>query len=95
MGEALNKAELQKIKSIAAQSNHPLSRSIEKSINCSLLDVQDFSEIPGSGIEGEVSGVRVRIGSSTYVGAVSKAIKNKGSAVYVSFDGQVFRRFFN
>jgi Cu+-exporting ATPase len=82
----LIKPERTWVKCLTNSSTHPLSAIITKSISGpSDLPVQNFRELPGKGIEGEVDGHTIKIGSSGFVGM--EAVESpSASLVYVSID---------
>ena len=64
----LNKQEQQLIYALAYQSMHPVSRQIADSLQEKRsVNVDDFREIPGMGVEGQVAGQRVKIGTYPFV----------------------------
>jgi len=83
---------LRLVRSAASQSNHPRSRSLEREFRfADLLEVQDFREIPGKGIDAVVDGHAVRLGSSSFVCSASGEAEE--SQVFVSVDGEVMGHF--
>jgi len=69
-GTELDREEEQLIRSLVHASNHPLSRKLYEFLPPSeLLEITNFKEMPGKGVEGILSGKRIRVGSSFYVGA--------------------------
>jgi len=86
----LGKVEQTLVRSLAAQSAHPLSRQIAAALdNSEALPVEDFVEIPGQGIGGTVLERAVRIGSATFV----YGKKSPEPGVYVEVDGNVLGHF--
>jgi Cu+-exporting ATPase len=68
IGEKLTEDTERKIKSLVANSSHPLSITIKEFLQVDeLLDVKDFKELPSLGITGMVDGVRVNVGSKKFV----------------------------
>lgn len=68
IGDALSEEEFIMIKSLAANSSHPLSATIKDAIpSLEYYEVQDFMEIPAMGTTGLVNGKRVNIGSKKFV----------------------------
>ena len=55
------------IGSLARHSTHPNSIRIAKSLSFTVLPVAGFKETPGSGIEGEVAGHKILLGSRAWV----------------------------
>ncbi len=69
-GTALNNKELQIISAIAAQSAHPLSRSLVNFIGIEKdksLKIFEFKEYAGKGIEARVNDIKIKIGSSAFI----------------------------
>jgi len=91
---SLTSTEENWIASLTRQSTHPHSVRITESLSekCTFLPVKRFTEAPGYGLEGEVQGHTVWIGSrawlkkhnadSTTAGAAN------GNSVHVAIDGQ-------
>ncbi len=83
-GDTLSSEELESIRCIAAQSNHPMSRLLSEHLHehKSALSVSHFEETPGQGLEGECGNVKVRLGNREYCGAQS-ATTIDNTAVHV------------
>lgn len=80
--------ELGIIKELSSFSTHPLSAMISKSIQQkSAVDIFDYREWPGKGIEGIVDGKRYRLGSASFIAHTTND-SSKASYVYVSIDGE-------
>ncbi|MCA6073249.1 heavy metal translocating P-type ATPase [Fulvivirga sedimenti] len=86
-GRSLSVHEQHLISQLAAQSTHPISRKIAVHMveQESLLQIKSFAEIPGKGIEGEVDGHFLRIGSEKWI---TGSQQNRGR-VLVEIDGDV------
>lgn len=68
IGEELSDLHLLMIKSLVRNSTHPLSKKIFDSLDCrSNLNVSSFKEMQGKGIEGEILGKQIKIGSKAFV----------------------------
>lgn len=82
----MTKPERAWLKCLTYSSTHPLSALITKSIaGSSDQRIKNFRELPGKGIEGEISGHQIKIGSADFVGM--EAVENpSASLVYVSVD---------
>lgn len=86
---ALNDQELGWTKSLTASSMHPLSDLITKSIRpASRIEVKNFKESPGRGIEGMFGGKRVKVGSPAFTG-FEGVIPDLTSKVFVAIDDHV------
>ncbi len=91
---ALSAYEQQLIRTLAQQSNHPLSKIIAAALPWQKpLIVKDFVEARGKGSSALVSGQQVKIGSEEYVGSVSTSKNACGSRVYVSVNAEVLGYF--
>ncbi|MDO3694793.1 heavy metal translocating P-type ATPase metal-binding domain-containing protein [Wenyingzhuangia sp. chi5] len=91
-GAILSNDELSMVKSLVRNSNHPLSRTLFKKIKADLLEIVDFDELEGNGIQGVFNQKSVKVGSANFVGISKKEIETE-SRVYVSIDG-VLKGFF-
>ena len=84
------------IGSLARHSTHPHSVRIVNALASSRLPVRHFQETPGCGIEGEVAGHRLLLGSRAWLNRRGIAADHAegppkihaGSAVYVAIDGR-------
>jgi Cu+-exporting ATPase len=73
------------IKSIAFQSNHPLSKSIFLAINdIDTLQPNTFEEIPGGGLTGSFGSNFVRIGSHAFIFGKNEQMDEKGIFVEIN-----------
>jgi Cu+-exporting ATPase len=71
-GAELSALEREWISSLARHSTHPNSVRIAKALGNASWPVANFKETPGCGVEGEVEGKRIVIGSRTWVGQASR-----------------------
>ncbi len=86
-GKELSALQKQQIASLAAYSNHPLSRMLaDRNKNETHLQVLQFKEYPGKGIEGVVENTLIKIGSSHFVTGNIKF--QKGTVAYISFNNE-------
>lgn len=93
-GNETTSYQQQIIRSIACQSNHPLSRAIVASSPPQKnLHVLDYTEIPGKGSSARVDGQYVLVGSSKFVTGRNSGVKTDGSKVYVSINGRLLGFF--
>jgi len=85
-GNELTTKELQNLKALLQNSNHPLSRSLYEYISTSFefIPVKLYEEIPGKGIKGNVNGMFFKIGSSDFVGAKKKI--SSDTSVHISIN---------
>ncbi len=75
------------VKSAVRNSTHPLSRKIFYSIDSKYYEPDKYSEFAGEGIEAEIFGSRIKIGSASFVGAENiNSSTNSTSKVFVAID---------
>lgn len=88
-GHSLNDEETNVVYSIAMVSNHPVSRQLVKYLGASTpVEVYDWKEEKGKGIEACYHGKLIRIGSALWTGA--KVVEGeKPAEVYVQYDGKL------
>ncbi len=74
------------IRALAGNSTHPLSVLIYNSVqdDGKVSHIESYTELPGKGILGEVSGTKIRIGSAEWLGATNKS---ESTSVHVEVDG--------
>jgi Cu+-exporting ATPase len=82
-GDNLDNEQLQMIRSLSSNSQHPLSRQICDFIGGDTMEVRDVIETPGQGVLGVVNGKTIKLGSENYIKGTSS---HKGTAVFVSID---------
>jgi P-type Cu+ transporter len=81
------------IKQLTGYSTHPMSVLISKSLTISTeVDVTDFKEIPGKGIQATINGELIKIGSAAFVG-FGKNIEEVSSRVFVSINDNILGYF--
>jgi len=67
VGNFLSGEEKNMVKSLVRNSNHPLSKKIFAALDASSsLKVEKFIEIAGQGIEGEISGLKIKLGGERF-----------------------------
>ena len=92
IGKEFSPQEERAVKSILRQSNHPLSRMIYDSFSDGTTEVVDqFVENIGSGISGKVKNIFVKIGSASFVNAISN-VENE-TVVHVQVSGNNYGKF--
>ena len=85
----LDDRELGWVKLITSYSTHPLSTMITKSIRTVCpSEVTEFKELPGKGIEGQIEGSIIRIGSPEFTGFAGK-LDDMSSKVLVAINDEV------
>ncbi len=91
-GADLSTHQLIWIKSLARQSQHPLSKAINEylDLDADLIDdISDFMEIASSGIKGSLSGVLLKMGNAEFCGSpMSDHISHLKAVVHVNIDQQ-------
>lgn len=95
-GDELNDQEKQMIRRLAGQSSHPLSRQIAASLSTlevPTLEVEDYQEITGKGLEAQVNQRTIRLGSYSFVHEESNNITNVLPGVHIRMDDKVRGRF--
>ena len=93
VGDRLTPRQELMIKALTSHSTHPLSQSIFHSLEGeSLPEVTSFKEIPAMGISGVIDGIRVNIGSKTFVMG-TKSGSDVATHVYVFLDDRVLGYF--
>jgi len=67
-GVSLSRNEQQLVRNLLRESNHPLSRMLYEYLEkTKRIEVVDFKEIFGKGIQGKVDGVKIKLGSESFV----------------------------
>lgn len=88
----LSDRDKERVRALTAQSMHPLSKRIEEYLKSELplLEVLDFEEITGKGIQGFVDGKFMRLGSRDFLQADAKT----EGQVFTEVDGKICGGFF-
>ncbi len=86
-GHELTPLQSQLLRSLANQSNHPLSKSIVSHLpfNKTLL-VKNYKEFKGFGTSGVINNRELKMGSSEFVLGQKSLQQHSGSRVYLSID---------
>jgi Cu+-exporting ATPase len=92
MGEPLSRHQVAAVSSLAAQSNHPLSRALYQHLGKSDERVAGFQEFPGKGIEGFIAGDLYMLGSKTWVTGKPMDPQD-GTRLYVACEHQCLGYF--
>ncbi len=89
-GRQLSYKELTLVKSLAAQSTHPLSRKVFEHLNdVEIIEIKEYREYTGKGTEGIAGGHALKIGSESFAGSAKTAEEKTGSSkVYLTIDGK-------
>jgi Cu+-exporting ATPase len=82
------------VKSLARQSAHPLSMAVFDFLDSDHIDeVENFMEIPASGIKGTVDGMHLKVGSMDFIQHDGEYAETAASEVFVAIDGVFKARF--
>jgi P-type Cu+ transporter len=97
IGENLNDELSSFVRSLTANSSHPLSRKIYSSLPPAVsCDVKNYREIPNAGLEGIINGIKVKLGSKEFVAGVYKdtsAAPALSTEVYLSVEDKIIGYF--
>ncbi|MHA4808606.1 heavy metal translocating P-type ATPase [Flavitalea flava] len=93
-GTPLTREEQSGLALLTSQSTHPLSRALAQHLEWAQknnperkrFDLMGFLEVPGKGLEGSVNGIKLAIGSRSYVTGNKQGQDNFGTGVYISRD---------
>lgn len=96
-GNVLSGYEQKMVKTLVRNSTHPLSSRIYDAISTDeLLDVTYFNELSGKGIEAEIEGNRIKLGSASYAAdnrdfniKNDKKLSKLDSRIFLSINGSV------
>ena len=96
-GVALSMDEIKAVKAVLRASNHPLSRLLYHFISVEISDEKPavYQEFMGKGIEAEISGLEIKIGSASFVGARSASINETSIYIKINDDLKGFYIFKN
>lgn len=84
-GRILNSLEQVAIKSLTSLSSHPISIKISERLTGNRLEVSQFLETPGKGIEGFVNGDFIQIGNAEFI-QYSEPQPSTNTGTYVSIN---------
>lgn len=100
VGSDLSELHSVMIKSLVKNSTHPLSKKIFESLDCRAnLNVNSFKEMHGKGIEGEILGKQIKLGSKAFVfkNDLNRNLKHKifdsDTNVHISIDDEILGYF--
>ncbi|PQJ78226.1 heavy metal translocating P-type ATPase [Polaribacter porphyrae] len=92
-GTVLNQQEKRILKSAFRASNHPLSRTLYSSLEqVDLLEIEDYKEIIGKGIEVNYNENNLKLGSASFVKNTNSQ-KTFDTSVYISFNNDYKGKF--
>ena len=88
-GDDLSAREQVVLKSLLRTSNHPLSRSLYNylKVDFQKMEVSNFKEVLGKGVQATLGGIHMKFGSASYVG--SEKENPNSTSIYIQIDGQV------
>jgi Cu+-exporting ATPase len=94
-GDVLTLSQQQIISAVVSQSIHPLSQKIKTYLGTQNTPaVSAYTETAGEGIEAEVNGVKVLVGSRSFVGAdVHDNANNLATRVYIKINPKLIGYF--
>lgn len=96
-GMQMNAEDYRRIKALAMNSTHPLSRVLAESIdeNVSDITLEKYEEIAGSGLQAEVGGDWYKLGSKAYVSPEEPISGNTAEAtqIFVSKNEHILGQF--
>lgn len=91
-GRMLTYIEKNLVKSLCNQSNHPISKRLSLELrNSEIQQVENFMELPGKGIQGNINGNFIKIGNRVFVG--NSLDRKKQTEVHVSINDEYLGRF--
>ncbi len=89
-GDELSMEQLQYVKSLTRESQHPLSKSIYNSITIgNISGIKNFMEITSSGIKAEFGDIHIKMGSADFVNYTDIVENINTSIVYLSINNKV------
>lgn len=92
VGKELSDEEKSMISSLVLQSNHPLSKSLVQKIGInSVLQVENYKETEGSGIEAWLNEKHIKIGSKEFIGGEIQ--KNKKTKIIISINQKIIGEY--
>lgn len=93
-GQPLSDEQCQLIRSLAHQSNHPLSKGVASYLPFSkTLNVKSYQEFKGSGTCATINDHYIKMGSSEFVIYKNYFSTNTGSKIFVSIDNEFLGYF--
>ena len=92
-GKPVSKEQELRISALTANSTHPLSKALSEQLPLDKhLSVENFKEFLGQGIEGNVNGFSLKIGSFEFV-SEEKSAQQLGTSVFVAENGVLLGSF--
>lgn len=94
VGKCLTKKQIILIASLVKNSKHPFSRKLYKFLYTGkIFTVRYFKEIPGKGLEANINGMKIKVGSAKYIIHEPQKENIKQSRVFVSIERKVLGYF--
>jgi P-type Cu+ transporter len=94
VGKCLTKKQIILIASLVKNSKHPFSRKLYKFLYTGkIFTIRDFKEIPGKGLEANINGMKIKVGSAKYIIHEKEPQKENQSRVFVSIKRKVLGYF--
>lgn len=93
VGSEVSPDNLRVAASLAAFSCHPLSRALASAYSGELLPAENVKEYPGQGMEAQIDGRTVRLGSRAWCGR-PEAEKSEYLELWINIEGNVCMPFF-
>jgi len=91
-GKPLRPDDRSLIRSACTHSSHPLSRAITKKLDdATLLDVDSYRDVIGSGFHASAEGKKLKLGSSTFI--FGTKVERKEHGVFIEIDGEYIGYF--
>jgi len=91
-GKPLNLDQQSIIKSACSHSSHPLSKAIVKELkNATLIDVESYEDVIGSGFYATCDAKKLKLGSSAFIFGTEH--KKKEHGVFIEIDGEFIGYF--
>ena len=84
---------LQYAAALASYSTHPLSQAIIRNYNGEILPAQKMKEYPGKGLEAEIDGTKIRMGSRVWCGDLKAQSDDNAMELWLAVDGRKPVRF--
>jgi len=90
IGDSLSDDQIKSIKSLVRHSTHPLSAALFMNLpGDDYFPVENFKEIPGLGISGEIEGIKINIGSKKFITGKEDREKGLKTEVYVYYGDHI------
>ena len=88
-GAELTQLELQLVKTLIRSSNHPLSRALNDAITVEPLleKIENYQEVLGKGISGNIRGNEIKIGSAFFV--ETKLEQNLNTIIFIKINQDI------